>query len=218
MRLIAKKLHRFLLMFLTGFTSLSVLLLFFSIDHLLCLFGWFLILFYLTKMRFSWSTHLLMCLSLETLTSTTKTHLPILAELIDIVSSVIVFLSQTTLLKWLAFLLRYQTMILSPALLDSFISSDASICSIMAFPPLGNSDHVVVSVSFDFPSFTMGLPNSLHFLWLFSCWLGLSLWSLERWSMGGYLQTHSVLLLLLVIFVSRFRLELMYISLTKSIR
>ena len=57
----------------------------------------------------------------------------------------------------------------SPALLDSFISSDASICSIMAFPPLGNSDHVVVSVSFDFPSFTMGLPNSLHFLWLFSC-------------------------------------------------
>ena len=110
-----------------------------------------------------------MCLSLETLTSTTKTHLPILAELIDIVSSVIVFLSQTTLLKWLAFLLRYQTMILSPALLDSFISSDASICSIMAFPPLGNSDHVVVSVSLDFPSFTMGLPNSLHFLWLFSC-------------------------------------------------
>ena len=106
----------------------------------------------------------------------------------------------------------------SPALLDSFISSDASICSIMAFPPLGNSDHVVVSVSLDFPSFTMGLPNSLHFLWLFSCWLGLSLWSLERWSMGGYLQTHSVLLLLLVIFVSRFRLELMYISLTKSIR
>ena len=39
----------------------------------------------------------------------------------------------------------------SPALLDLFISSDASICSIMAFPPLGNSDHVVVSVSIDFP-------------------------------------------------------------------
>ena len=39
----------------------------------------------------------------------------------------------------------------SPALLDLFISSDASICSAMAFPPLGNSDHVVVSVSIDFP-------------------------------------------------------------------
>ena len=39
----------------------------------------------------------------------------------------------------------------SPALLDLFISSDASFCSTMAFPPLGNSDHVVVSVSIDFP-------------------------------------------------------------------
>ena len=40
----------------------------------------------------------------------------------------------------------------SPALLDLFFSSDASICSTMAFPPLGNSDHIVVSVSIDFPS------------------------------------------------------------------
>ena len=39
----------------------------------------------------------------------------------------------------------------SPALLDFFLSSDASICSTMAFPPLGNSDHVV-SVSIDFPT------------------------------------------------------------------
>ena len=40
----------------------------------------------------------------------------------------------------------------SPALLDLFISSDASICSMMAFAPLGNSDHVVVPVSIDFPT------------------------------------------------------------------
>ena len=40
----------------------------------------------------------------------------------------------------------------SLALLDLFVSSDASICSIMAFPPLGNPDHVVVSVSINFPS------------------------------------------------------------------
>ena len=40
----------------------------------------------------------------------------------------------------------------SPALLDLFISSDASICSALAFPPLGNSDHVVVSAFIDFPS------------------------------------------------------------------
>ena len=39
----------------------------------------------------------------------------------------------------------------SPALLNLLLSSDASICSTMAFPPLGNSDRVVVSVSTDFP-------------------------------------------------------------------
>ena len=43
-------------------------------------------------------------------------------------------------------------MILSPALLDLFLSSDASICSTMAFPQLGNSDHLVVSVSINFLS------------------------------------------------------------------
>ena len=36
----------------------------------------------------------------------------------------------------------------SPALLDLFVSSETSICSIMAFPLLGNSDHVA-SVSMD---------------------------------------------------------------------
>ena len=40
----------------------------------------------------------------------------------------------------------------SPTLLDFFLSSDASICSTMAFPPLGNSDHTVVSVSIGFLS------------------------------------------------------------------
>ena len=39
----------------------------------------------------------------------------------------------------------------STALLDLFISSDASIFSTMAFPSLGNFDHVVVSVSIDLP-------------------------------------------------------------------
>ena len=38
----------------------------------------------------------------------------------------------------------------SPALLDLILSSVASICSTMAFPSLGNFDHVV-SVSIDFP-------------------------------------------------------------------
>ena len=57
-----------------------------------------------------------------------------------------------TLLRWLTFLPGSQTDSHSPALLDLFLSSDTSICSTMAFPPLGNFDHVVVSVSIDFPT------------------------------------------------------------------
>ena len=85
-------------------------------------------------------------MSLETLTSIIRTGLPILVQLIDLVNSAIIFLSQMTLLRWLTFLLGSQPDSHSPALLDLFISSDASICSTMAFPLLGNSDHVVLSV------------------------------------------------------------------------
>ena len=42
----------------------------------------------------------------------------------------------------------------STALLDSFLSSNASICSTMAFRPSGNSDHVAVSVPSNFPSYS----------------------------------------------------------------
>ena len=42
----------------------------------------------------------------------------------------------------------------SPPLLDLFLSSDASVCSTMAFPQMGNSVHVIVSVSIDFPSYS----------------------------------------------------------------
>ena len=91
-------------------------------------------------MRFSQLTHLLMCLSLETF----------VVELIDLVNSAVI--SQTTLLRWLTFLLISQTVILSSVPLDLFISSEASICCTMPFLPLGDSDHVVISVSIDFPS------------------------------------------------------------------
>ena len=42
----------------------------------------------------------------------------------------------------------------SLALLDLFIFCDTSIFSAVAFPPLGNFDDVVVSVSIDFSSNT----------------------------------------------------------------
>ena len=104
-------------------------------------------------MRFSPSTHLLMCLSLETLTSIIKTGLPILLELIDLVNSCYNFSISNDLTQ----MVNFSTQIPdcdshSPALLDLFLSSDVSICSTMAFRPLGNSDYIVVSVSIDFPS------------------------------------------------------------------
>ena len=46
----------------------------------------------------------------------------------------------------------------SPDLLDFFLSSDASICSTMPLPPLGNSGHAVVSVSIDFPNSQQDAP------------------------------------------------------------
>ena len=45
-----------------------------------------------------------------------------------------------------------QTVTLSPALLELFLSLDASIYSTIASPLLANSDHVIVSVSIDFLS------------------------------------------------------------------
>ena len=58
---------------------------------------------------------------LKNLTSVIRTGLPILMELIDQVKSVIIFLSQMTLLRWLTFLLGFQTVILI-VLLFGYIS------------------------------------------------------------------------------------------------
>ena len=96
-------------------------------------------------MRFSRPTHLLMCLSLETLTSSIRTDRS--AELCY----------NFSISDDLTQMVKFHTRIPdcdshSPALLDLFISCDGSICSTIAFPALGNSDHVAVSVSIDFPS------------------------------------------------------------------
>ena len=104
----------------------------------------------------------------------------------------------------------------NPALSDLFIPSDASICSTIAFPPLGNPDHVVVSVSIDFPRNSKQDTPFHHVAYDYSCadWDGLH----DNLRDHGRISLNSVLLLLLVNFVSGFRLELMYISLIVSIR
>ena len=50
-----------------------------------------------------------------------------------------------------------------------FLSPDASIYSTMAFPPLGNSDHVVVSLSIDFPSNSQRDAPFHHIAYDYSC-------------------------------------------------
>ena len=63
----------------------------------------------------------------------------------------------------------------SLALLHLFISSDASICSTMAFPPSENSDLVVASVSIDFPSNSQwdALPHRIACDYSRTYWNGL---------------------------------------------
>ena len=56
------------------------------------------------------------------------------------------------LCRWLTFLLGSPTVSLKVLLFWIYLFLDTSICSTMGFPPLGNSDHIVVSVSIDFPT------------------------------------------------------------------
>ena len=90
-----------------------------------------------------------------------RTGFPILVEVINLVNTY-----NFSITKDLTQMVNFPTWIPDcdshdPALLDFFLSSDANICSTMAFPPLGNSDHVVVSVSIDFPSYSLRYA-SLH--------------------------------------------------------
>ena len=81
-----------------------------------------------------------------------RTGLPILVELIDLVNCYNFSISND-----LTQMVNFPTRIPdcdshNPAHLDLFLTSDANICSTVAFPPLGNSDNVAVSVFIDFPT------------------------------------------------------------------
>ena len=108
-------------------------------------------------------------------------------------------------------------MILIVLLFGLFLSSDASSCSTMTFPPLGNSDHVVVSVSIDFPTNSQrDAPfHRIAYDYFRADWDGL------RDHLGDVswrISFNLVLLLLLVNFVGWFRLKLVHISLIENIR
>ena len=94
---------------------------------------------------------------------------------------------------------------------------DASICSTTAFPPLGNSDHVVVSVSIDFPvnSKWDALFHHIPYDYSHADWDGL--WDHLRdvpWEDIFKLSTFAAA----SEFCEWFSLELMYISLIAYIR
>ena len=104
-------------------------------------------------MRFSQSTGLLIPLSSEILSPIIRIGLSILLEVINLVNSVMIFFISNDLTQMVNVPTRtpdYDSH--SPALLDLFLSCVDSICSTIAFPPLGNSDYAFVSVSIDFPS------------------------------------------------------------------
>ena len=100
-----------------------------------------------------------------------RTGLPILVLLIDLVNCATIDLTQ---------IVNFPTRIPdcdshSPDFLDLFLCSDAKISSTMDFPPLENSDHVVVSVSIKFPSTSQRDSPSYHIAYNYSCadWDGL---------------------------------------------
>ena len=138
-------------------------------------------------------------------------------ELIDLVNSVIIFLSQMILLRWLTFLIDPWLWLSHSCSVGCISFSDTSICSTMSFPPVGNSNHVGVSVSIDFPINSKQDAPSHRIAYDYSCadWdVFLIIWEMFHFKISS----NSVLLLLLVNFVSGFRLELMYIFLIVSIR
>ena len=111
-----------------------------------------------------------MFLSLETLTPIIRTNLPILEELIDLVNSVLIFLSQnnhTQMVNFPAWIPYCDSH--SPPLLDLLPSSAASISSTILCAPLGNSNHVIVSVSIDFPSNSQQDASFYHIAQDYSC-------------------------------------------------
>ena len=105
----------------------------------------------------------------------------------------------------------------SSALLDFILSFDNSVCTTMAFPPLRNSDHVVLSVSIYFPINTKQDPPFHRVAYDYSRadWDGFH----DHFRDVPWEDIFKLsLLLLLVNFVRGIRLELMYIFLIVSIR
>ena len=107
---------------------------------------------------------------------------------------------------------------LSPALMDIFLSSNPSICSTVAFHPLENPDHVVVSVSI--VKLKRRYPVSSHSLMTILMLIGMVYLRQDIFRFGASAPANldsgprlEFMLLLILYFVSGSRFELIFISL-----
>ena len=159
-----------------------------------------------------------MYLSLETLTSIMRTGLPIMVELIDLVNSVIIFLSQTMLLRWLTFLLGSQNVILTDML---FWISFLLLTLVFVLQRLSLHWEIVIMLLAQFPltfhHIRNRMPCFIAELMTILVLTGMVFVTISE-MFQEEISLNSVLLLLLFNFVSGFRLELMYLSLTQNIR
>ena len=98
-----------------------------------------------------------------------------------------------------------------PALLDLFLSSNTSFCSTMAFPPLGNSDHVVVFGDLNISVIRTGLPVLVELIDLVnSVIIFLSQTILLRW-LFFLLRSQTVILTVLLFWIYLFLLTLVFV-------
>ena len=129
-----------------------------------------------------------LCFCLALLHSIIRTGLHILVKMIDLVNFVIIFLSQTTLLRWLTFLLRSQTVILTILPFWNYFFLRALVfvlqwlslhweilIMLLSQSPL-NSHHI-----------HNRMPHFIALLMTIPVLIGISSRSFERYSMGRYL-------------------------------
>ena len=162
-------------------------------------------------MRFSQWTHLLMCLSFETLTSIIRTGLSILVELIDLMNSVIIFVSQTTWLRLLTFLLGSQTVNLTVLLFWIYFILLMLVFVLQWLFLHWESSMLLSHFPLTFHHIHNEMPCFIALLMIIFVLIGtvfMIIWEMFH----GRISLNSVLLLLLVSFVGVFRSESMFIS------
>ena len=147
-----------------------------------------------------------------------RTDLPILVKLTNLVNSIIIFLSQVTLLRWLTFLLGCQAVILIVLLFWMYF-----LLLMLVFVLQWPSRHleILIMLLSQFPLTFHQIPNWISpFTVQLMAILVLvgTVFVIIREMFQGRISLNLVLLPVLVNFVSGFWLKLIYISLIENIR